>query len=141
MVSRAFASSRARPWARAVIDTHTPIVYQDWSLAEGGDVTVPVGPDHQALAYVFEGSVLVGDRGGGGIVADGQMALLGPGDRVRLGGAPGGGRLLLLAGVPLGEPIARYGPFVMNNEAELVAAFQDYQSGRMGEITRTAKVG
>jgi redox-sensitive bicupin YhaK (pirin superfamily) len=127
--------------ARAVIDTHTPIIYQDWSLAEGGDVTVKVGADHQALAYVFEGSVLVGDRGDGSIVADGQMALLGPGDRVRLRGAAGGGRLLLLAGVPLNEPIARYGPFVMNNDAELVAAFQDYQSGRMGEITRTAKVG
>ena len=127
--------------ARAVIDTHTPIIYQDWSLAEGGDVTVKVGADHQALVYVFEGSVLVGDRGDGSIVADGQMALLGPGDRVRLRGAAGGGRLLLLAGVPLAEPIARYGPFVMNNESELVAAFQDYQSGRMGEITRTAKVG
>jgi redox-sensitive bicupin YhaK (pirin superfamily) len=126
--------------ARAVIDTHTPIVYQDWSLAEGADVTVAVGRDHRALAYVFEGSVLVGERGGGRLVADGQMALLGPGDGVRLRGAPGGGRLLLLGGVPLGEPIARYGPFVMNNDAELVAAFQDYQSGRMGEITRTAKV-
>jgi redox-sensitive bicupin YhaK (pirin superfamily) len=126
---------------RAVIDTHTPIVYQDWSLAPGGDATVAIAPDHQALAYVFEGSVLIGERGGGRLVADGQMALLGGGDSVRLRGAPGGGRMLLLAGVPLGEPIARYGPFVMNNEAELVAAFQDYQSGRMGEITRTAKVG
>ena len=126
---------------RAVIDTHTPIIYQDWSLAQGGDVTLAVGRDHRALAYVFEGSVLIGDRGGGGIAADGQMALLGPGDSVRLRGAPGGGRLLLLAGAPLNEPIARYGPFVMNNDAELAAAFQDYQSGRMGEITRTAKVG
>ena len=102
---------------------------------------MPVARDHQALAYVFEGSVLVGERDGGRVVADGQMALLGAGDSVRLRGAPGGGRLLLLGGVPLGEPIARYGPFVMNNDAELVAAFQDYQSGRMGEITRTAKVG
>jgi len=127
--------------ARAVIDTHTPIVYQDWSLAPGADVTIPIGRDHAALAYVFEGSVLIGERGDGQLAADGQMALLGAGDSVRLRGAPGGGRLLLLAGVPLGEPIARYGPFVMNNDAELVAAFQDYQSGRMGEITRTAKVG
>ena len=127
--------------ARAVIDTHTPIVYQDWSLADGGDVTVSVGRDHQALAYVFEGSVLIGERDGGRIVSDGQMALLSTGDSVRLRGAPSGGRMLLLGGVPLGEPIARYGPFVMNNDAELVAAFEDYQSGRMGEITRTAKVG
>jgi redox-sensitive bicupin YhaK (pirin superfamily) len=127
--------------ARAVIDTHTPIIYQDWSLAPEGDVTVPVRADHRALAYVFEGSVLIGDHGGGQLASDGQMALLGAGDSVRLRGAPGGGRLLLLAGVPLAEPIARYGPFVMNNDAELAAAFQDYQSGRMGEITRTAKVG
>jgi redox-sensitive bicupin YhaK (pirin superfamily) len=127
--------------ARAVIDTHTPIVYQDWSLAPGGDATIPVGRDHTALAYVFEGSVLIGERDGGRLVGDGQMALLGAGDSVRFRGAPGGGRLLLLAGVPLGEPIARYGPFVMNNDAELVAAFEDYQTGRMGEITRTAKVG
>jgi len=127
--------------ARAVIDTHTPIVYQDWSLAPGGDVTVAIGRDHQVLVYVFEGSVLVGDRGDGRVVSDGQMALLGAGDSVRLRGTAGGGRLLLLGGVPLNEPIARYGPFVMNNDAQLVAAFQDYQSGRMGEITRTAKVG
>ena len=126
---------------RAVIDTHTPIVYQDWSLAPEGDVTVAIGPEHRALAYVFEGDVLIGERGGGRVVADGQMALLGAGDSVRLRGTAGGGRLLLLAGVPLDEPIARYGPFVMNNDSELVAAFQDYQSGRMGEITRTAKVG
>jgi redox-sensitive bicupin YhaK (pirin superfamily) len=126
---------------RAVIDTHTPIVYQDWSIAPAGDVTIDLPRDHQALAYVFEGSVRIGDRDEGTAVAEGQMALLGAGDRVRLRGAAGGGRLLLLAGVPLGEPIARYGPFVMNNEAELAAAFRDYQSGRMGEITRTAKVG
>jgi hypothetical protein len=126
---------------RAVIDTHTPIVYQDWSLAPGGDATIAIARDHRALVYVFEGSVLVGERDGGRAVSDGQMALLGGGDSVRLRGAAGGGRLLLLAGVPLDEPIARYGPFVMNNDAELVAAFEDYQSGRMGEITRTAKVG
>ena len=82
--------------ARAVIDTHTPIVYQDWSLEPGGDVTVPVAREHQALAYVFEGSVLSATRRRQRR-ADGQMALLGAGDSVRLRGAPGGGRLLLLA--------------------------------------------
>ena len=127
--------------ARAVIDTHTPIVYQDWSLAPGGEVTVPIASDHQALVYVFEGGVRVGEREDGRPVSEGQLALLGGGDSVRLRGGDTGGRLLLLAGVPLGEPIARYGPFVMNSDAELAAAFQDYQSGRMGEITRSAKVG
>jgi redox-sensitive bicupin YhaK (pirin superfamily) len=69
------------------------------------------------------------------------MALLGTGDSVRLRGARGRRPDAVAGGVPLGEPIARYGPFVMNNDAELSPAFEDYQSGRMGEITRTAKVG
>jgi redox-sensitive bicupin YhaK (pirin superfamily) len=125
--------------ARAVIDTHTPIVYQDWSVDDGATVDTPVPADHQALVYVFQGGVRVGAEER--LVSDGQMAVLGPGESVRFGGAPGGGRLLLLAGVPLGEPVARYGPFVMNREEEIVQAVRDYQSGRMGEITRTATVG
>ena len=123
----------------AAIETHTPIVYQDWSLAVGADVTFALDAAQRALVYVFEGSVSVGD--GGRRVADGQLAVLGTGDAVRLRGTEEKGRLLLLAGVPLGEPVARYGPFVMNSEQELRQAFLDYQSGRMGEITRSALVG
>ena len=59
---------------------------------------------------------------------------------MRLRGVRRAARLLLLAGVPHREPVARYGPFVMNTEREICEAFRDYQSGRMGEITRTAKV-
>lgn len=125
--------------ARAVIETNTPIVYQDWKIAEGADVTVAAPRGHQMLAYVFEGAVGVGDDARR--VADGQLALLGSGDAVRFGGQPGGGRLLLLGGVPLGEPVARYGPFVMNTKQEILDAVRDFQSGRMGEITRTATVG
>jgi redox-sensitive bicupin YhaK (pirin superfamily) len=125
--------------ARAVIDTHTPIVYQDWSVEEGADVTTALPTDHQALIYVFQGDVRVGEQAK--LVGDGQMAILGPGEALRFRGAPGGGRLLLLAGVPLGEPVARYGPFVMNHENEIAEAVRDYQTGRMGEITRTAQVG
>jgi redox-sensitive bicupin YhaK (pirin superfamily) len=125
--------------ARAVIDTHTPIVYQDWTIDAGADVTTALAREQQALVYVFQGSVLVGNEGRE--VRDGQMALLGPGDAVRLrGGAQAPGRLLLLGGVPISEPVARYGPFVMNTQEELVEAVRDYQSGRMGEITRTAEV-
>jgi len=124
---------------RAAIDTHTPIVYQDWSLEPGADVSLALDAAERALVYVFQGSALVGDAGT--VVADGQLAVLGAGDRVRLRGGAEPARLLLLAGVPLGEPVARYGPFVMNTEQELRQAFQDYQSGRMGEITRTAQVG
>ncbi len=124
--------------ARAVIDTHIPIVYQDWTMDAGADVTAALPREQQALVYVFQGAVLAGNEGRE--VRDGQLALLGSGDAVRLRGAAGGGRLLLLAGVPIGEPVARYGPFVMNTQAELAEAVRDYQSGRMGEITRTAEV-
>jgi redox-sensitive bicupin YhaK (pirin superfamily) len=127
--------------AKAAIETHTPIVYQDWSLDDGADVTLPLAADQRALAYAFEGELVVGDGEGRKTIRSGQLAILGDGDGVRLRGAPGGGRLLLLAGVPIREPVARYGPFVMNTPDELEAAFRDYQSGRMGEITRTAKVG
>ena len=119
--------------ARAVIDTHMPIVYQDWSLDEGADVSVPLLASQNAVAYVFEGSARVGERE----VRDGQLAVLGPGDEVRLRGGPA--RLLLLAGEPLRERVAHLGPFVMNSDEELIQAMRDFQSGRMGEITRTAR--
>jgi hypothetical protein len=120
--------------ARAVIDTLTPIIYQDWSLDEGADVSVPVPATHAAVAYVFEGSARVGESE----VGDGQLSVLGAGDEVRLRGGPG--RLLLLAGEPLRERVAHYGPFVMNSDEELIQAMRDFQSGRMGEITRTARL-
>jgi quercetin 2,3-dioxygenase len=125
----------------AVIDTHTPIVFQDWTLHAGADVHTLVPEDHQALVYVFEGAVRVGDAGQE--LRDGQMAVLSEGDTLRLRGMDGAekpGRLLLLAGVPLAEPVARYGPFVMNTQQEIIQAFRDYESGKMGEITRTARV-
>jgi hypothetical protein len=121
---------------RAVIETHTPIVFQDWTLAPGAHLELPIDRAQRVLAYVFDGSVLVGGRE----IRDGQLAILGDGDTVELS-ATAHGRLLLLAGVPHREPVARYGPFVMNDQRELVQAFRDYQSGRMGEITRTARVG
>jgi redox-sensitive bicupin YhaK (pirin superfamily) len=122
--------------ARAVIETHTPIVFHDWTLAPGADATLAIDRGHTVLAYVFDGHATVG----GTDVADGQLAVLGDGDTVRLQGSTGG-RLLLLAGAPHREPVARYGPFVMTTERELREAFHDYQTGRMGEITRTARLG
>jgi redox-sensitive bicupin YhaK (pirin superfamily) len=127
--------------ARSVIDTLTPVVYQDWSLSPGADVTLPLAAEQQALLYVFEGAARVGDEGR--VVDDGRLAVLSAGSSVRLRAAEGAtaaSRMLLLAGVPLNEPVARYGPFVMNTPQEVQQAFRDYQSGKMGEITRTARV-
>ena len=120
---------------RAVIDTHTPIVYQDWTLFPGAVVEQPIPEGHNALVYVFEGGAAVGRAETP--LADGQLGRLGAGGSVRLAvpaNAPAGARLLLLAGQPLGEPVARYGPFVMNTEAEIRRAFLDFRSGSLGEI-------
>ena len=122
---------------RAVIETHAQVVYQDWSLAPGADVTLASLPEHAAMAYVFAGAARIGGAGKEGkLVQDGELAILGPGDAIRLAGADVPSRVLLLAGVPIGEPVARYGPFVMNTAREIEQAFRDYQSGRMGQIAR-----
>jgi hypothetical protein len=114
---------------KAAIGTHTPVIFQDWSLADGADVTLPIARENGVLAYVFQGSVLVGDDDT--VITDGQLGILGRGDAVRLRGRPGAGRLLLLGGVPIREPMARYGPFVMTNKSQILQAFQDYEAGRL----------
>ncbi|MCA8915725.1 MAG: pirin family protein [Planctomycetes bacterium] len=119
----------------AVIDTHTPIIYHDWTLQPGADVTTKVAGEINVFAYVFEGEALVG----GEKLTEGQVAFLGDGDEVQLGapeGAAQPARLLLIGGKPLGEPVARYGPFVMNTADEIVQAVRDFQDGKLGEIVR-----
>jgi redox-sensitive bicupin YhaK (pirin superfamily) len=123
--------------ARAVIDTRTPISYQDWRLEPGASVEQPLAEGHNAFAYVFEGRAQVGSDGRD--LAQGQVGLLESGAGVSLSvpaSAAGACRLLLLSGQPLGEPVARYGPFVMNTEAEIAQAMADYRAGRLGEIRR-----
>ncbi len=119
---------------KAVIDTRTPIMYLHYDLQAGAHVAQRVPADHNALAYVVAGSGEVGRDGRR--VKEGQMAIFAPdGDEVAvLAGPEGPLSLLLIAGVPLREPIARYGPFVMNTHEEVLQAFKDFRDGRMGRI-------
>jgi len=122
--------------ARAVIDTRTPILYQHFTVQAGARIVQPVPADYNAFAYVFRGAAQVGAQGRP--VVRGQMALFErDGDQVGLA-SPADARepleLLLIGGRPLGEPVARYGPFVMNTQAEILQAIADYRNGQMGSI-------
>jgi redox-sensitive bicupin YhaK (pirin superfamily) len=100
----------------------------DVALPKGGRFAHPVPASHNAFALVFQGAM---DLGGSRTrVGAGQIAVLGPGEVVSAR-SDEGGRMLLLAGRPIGEPVARYGPFVMNTDAELQQAVEDYRSGRL----------
>ena len=115
-------------------DTHTPIIYQDWTLTAGAGVTVDVPADHNALVYVFRESLWIA----GSEVPTRRMAILanGPlsdGVVLRAGDTNHSpARALLIAGRPLREPIVQYGPFVMNTREQVTQAVHDFQNGKLG---------
>ncbi|MBD2023854.1 pirin family protein [Leptolyngbya sp. FACHB-711] len=122
--------------AKAVIQTRTPITYLHFTLQPGATMIQPVPKEYNAFVYVLEGSGLFGTEPAPG--DDGQMVLFSQdGEDVAISNPADAQRpleLLLIAGVPLNEPVVRYGPFVMNTEAEITQAINDYQEGRMGRI-------
>jgi len=112
--------------------TRTPIVVAHATIAPGARLVVPWPVGFNALAYVLTGSGSVGaDRRP---IASGQLAVHGDGDAVTLVAGAEPLEVMLLGGHPLREPIAQYGPFVMNTRAELAQAVEDFQSGRFGQV-------
>ncbi len=118
--------------------THTPITLVHATIAPGAELTLPWSPGFNALIYSLSGDGFVGPTSAP--LKSGQLAVLGAGDRLsvranetqesRLDGLD----VFILGGKPIREPIALYGPFVMNTKAELMTAFDDYQAGRLGTI-------
>jgi redox-sensitive bicupin YhaK (pirin superfamily) len=106
----------------------TQPLYLDIELPEGASFEQPLPRGHNAFIYVFRGDVVIEGKG----VGPARMAILdnaeqADGVRIKAGTAS---RLLLIAGRPLNEPIAQYGPFVMNTQAELFQAVEDFRAGR-----------
>ena len=112
-------------------NTFTPISYAHVTLQEGSSVATEVPDGHRVLAYPMVGAF----RSGGTQVDEGIMAVYADGtnrtvEMVGTSSIPA--EIIVLTGEPIGEPVARYGPFVMNTEAELRQAFSDFERGRFG---------
>ena len=118
--------------------TYTPMAMVHATISPGATLDLPWRPDFNALVYVLSGAGSVGIDGAP--VRTGQLAVLGPGDTVTIRGAEHQESrtpaldVVVLGGAPIREPIAMYGPFVMNTRQEVVDAFEDWQKGRLGSI-------
>jgi redox-sensitive bicupin YhaK (pirin superfamily) len=111
----------------AVIDTVIPITYIHLKLKPGATYSHACEHDHNVMLYVFGGSLAVEGRS----LHDGSLGLLSPGESVSMTAEDEGAELLILGGPELGEPIARYGPFVMNTRQEIHQAIEDYNNGTL----------
>lgn len=118
--------------------TRTPITFAHATIEPGAHLNLGWHRDYNALVYVLSGRGTVGPVGHP--IHEGQLAVLGPGDRISV--AADGAQdsrhsamdVLLLGGRPIREPVFQYGPFVMNTKSEVAQAFEDFQSGRFGTI-------
>jgi redox-sensitive bicupin YhaK (pirin superfamily) len=122
--------------------THTPISLVHATVSAGAQLSLPWRADFNALVYILAGAGTVGAERRP--VSTGQLAVLGAGDRLTVAGDSRQQsnmpalEVLVLGGQPIREPVAAYGPFVMNTRAELVQAVEDYQAGRLGVIPDNA---
>jgi len=112
--------------AKAVIDTVIPIQFIHYKMQAESNVSHLVGGDLNVMVYMFGGSAKINGK----LVEDGQLALLSQGSEIELV-SDQGAEFLVLAGPEINEPIARYGPFVMNTRQEINQAIMDYQNGTL----------
>jgi redox-sensitive bicupin YhaK (pirin superfamily) len=104
----------------------TAPLYLDVALPPATHVELPVPAEHNAFVYVYEGGLTVGEAS----VPPGTLAVLRLGDHVRLEASSAPARAILVAGKPLREPVAKYGPFVMNTPEEIHQAVADFRAGK-----------
>lgn len=108
----------------------TDPLYLDIALAPGARWVFDLPAAHNAFAYAYQGAATVGEGDDARALETHELAVLGGGERLQLRAGAQALRLILVAGRPLREPVAKYGPFVMNTRQELMQAFVDFQEGR-----------
>lgn len=114
-----------------IVDTTSPATYAHLTLRAGQRFMWEPEAGHTVLVHLFGGSATVNNT----LADDGHMVVCErSAGRVGIEAGSDGAEMLLLAGLPLDEPVARYGPFVMNTREEIVQAFEDYEAGRLGAI-------
>jgi len=111
-----------------VKNAYTDPLYLDVQLEPGETVHQHIPQSHGGFLYVVKGGIQVGQTGA--VLNDRSLGVLGDGEQLHLSSGAEGGRVLVIAGKRLNEPVARGGPFVMNTKQEVLKAFQDYQQGR-----------
>ena len=104
-------------------------IYLDITVPPDGEFKHPVEKGHTAFAYVFEGRGLFGGQGAEKAINHPRLVEFGDGDHVAVKATDQPVRFLLVSGKPLNEPIARYGPFVMNTQEEIQQALEDLRNG------------
>jgi redox-sensitive bicupin YhaK (pirin superfamily) len=111
----------------------TEPLFLDVELAAGHLFTCPVPAGHNAFFYVYEGSITIGRDAQSRELPPRSAGILGDGDSTSVESVGDSARFILLAGKPIGEPVAQYGPFVMNTREEIEQAIADYRSGALVE--------
>jgi quercetin 2,3-dioxygenase len=124
--------------ARAKIETRIPIIYVHFTLQPGTRTVLPVPKEYNTFAYVVGGQGEFGTKNNQNEVHRGQMVIFeNNGEQIEIKASKDTEspfEILVIGGTPLNEPVARYGPFVMNTKEEVYQAIQDYRSGLMGSI-------
>ena len=108
--------------------SHTGMLYYDITLGKGFDISIPVEDGWNGFCYVYEGKISCEQA-----ILKSHLGVLSTEGVFRCTANAHNTRFIIVAGMPLNEPVARGGPFVMNTRGEILQAFEDYQAGRLGK--------